>query len=146
MVSLYSFHEYNTKFDNLILNKYLGWMAIWYRFGTPSVSLFVLLNSLVHVLMYSYYALASFGQSIQPYLWWKIYLTQIQLLQFVLLFCYGCFVIKYEQNYPSIAYILAISQPPLFFILFLNFYFNAYTNSFSFFNMSKHFPKIIKQS
>ena len=103
-------------------------MFIWYRIGAPSVSLFALLNSLVHVIMYSYYALASFGPSIQPYLWWKKYLTQFQLLQFALLFCYGCLVFKYEQGYPSIAFWLATAQPPLFFMMFLNFYLQAYKN------------------
>lgn len=39
-----------------------------------------LVNCIVHVLMYSYYALASFGQRLQPYLWWKKYLTIIQLV------------------------------------------------------------------
>ena len=35
--------------------------------------------------MYSYYLLASFGPKIQPYLWWKRYLTQLQLVQFVMM-------------------------------------------------------------
>nr|XP_060471740.1 elongation of very long chain fatty acids protein 5 isoform X3 [Panthera onca] len=41
------------------------------------------LNSFIHVLMYSYYGLSSVP-SMRPYLWWKKYITQGQLLQFVL--------------------------------------------------------------
>lgn len=37
-------------------------------------------NSFIHVLMYSYYALSTFGPSIAKYLWWKRYLTMIQLV------------------------------------------------------------------
>ncbi|KAI1286046.1 putative protein for very long chain fatty acid elongation [Halotydeus destructor] len=44
-----------------------------------------LLNSFVHILMYTYYLLASFGPKMAPYLWWKKYLTQIQLVQFCIL-------------------------------------------------------------
>jgi len=40
-----------------------------------------MLNSLVHVVMYSYYLLSSLGAWIQPYLWWKRYLTQFQIVR-----------------------------------------------------------------
>eukprot|EP01147_Barroeca_monosierra_P002131 gene2131-8013_t len=39
------------------------------------------INACVHVVMYSYYLLAALGPSLQPYLWWKQYLTQLQLAQ-----------------------------------------------------------------
>lgn len=32
--------------------------------------------------MYTYYLLASLGPRVRPYLWWKRYLTQLQLVQF----------------------------------------------------------------
>merc|ERR1712088_187615 len=44
------------------------------------------LNSGVHTLMYLYYLLAACGPALKPYLWWKKYLTTIQLVQFVILF------------------------------------------------------------
>ena len=37
-------------------------------------------NSVVHVLMYTYYALSAIGPKMQPFLWWKKYLTIIQLV------------------------------------------------------------------
>lgn len=42
-----------------------------------------MLNSLVHVIMYSYYLLSSLGPWIQPYLWWKRYLTQFQIVSII---------------------------------------------------------------
>ncbi len=40
------------------------------------------LNSFIHVIMYTYYALAGLGQHMQKYLWWKRYLTRMQLVSF----------------------------------------------------------------
>nr|XP_024655773.1 elongation of very long chain fatty acids protein 4-like [Maylandia zebra] len=40
------------------------------------------MNAMIHVLMYLYYGLASCGPKIQKYLWWKKYLTIIQMIQF----------------------------------------------------------------
>ncbi len=38
------------------------------------------LNSFIHVIMYIYYGLAGLGPSMQKYLWWKKYLTRLQLV------------------------------------------------------------------
>lgn len=40
-----------------------------------------LLNSVVHVIMYTYYGLTAMGPNYQKYLWWKKYLTTIQLVR-----------------------------------------------------------------
>lgn len=39
-----------------------------------------MVNSGIHVLMYSYYGLSAFGPRIAKYLWWKKYLTILQLV------------------------------------------------------------------
>lgn len=67
-----------------------------------------------------------FGPQIQPYLWWKKYITQIQLLQFLLLGLYGVVVYNMAIDYPPFAFWLATSQPPIFFGLFANFYVQSY--------------------
>lgn len=38
------------------------------------------LNSLVHAVMYTYYLIAALGPKYQKYLWWKKYMTWIQLV------------------------------------------------------------------
>lgn len=43
-----------------------------------------LINSLVHVVMYLYYGLAAVGPSMSKYLWWKRYLTSLQLVSICL--------------------------------------------------------------
>lgn len=40
-----------------------------------------LLNCVVHVIMYTYYGLSAMGPNYQKYLWWKKYLTTIQLVR-----------------------------------------------------------------
>ena len=40
-----------------------------------------LVNCLVHIVMYTYYLLAALGPKMQPYLWWKRYLTVMQVLR-----------------------------------------------------------------
>ena len=49
-----------------------------------------MVNSFVHVIMYTYYFLSAFGPEVQKYLWWKRYLTQLQLVS------YHCFFISLD--------------------------------------------------
>jgi elongation of very long chain fatty acids protein 4 len=39
-----------------------------------------MLNSFVHTIMYAYYGLSALGPWVQKYLWWKKYITQMQLV------------------------------------------------------------------
>nr|XP_042909565.1 elongation of very long chain fatty acids protein AAEL008004 [Parasteatoda tepidariorum] len=55
------------------------WIGIKYGAGGYN-TIFPLLNSFVHVWMYLYYGLAAFGPSLQKYLWWKKYLTKLQMV------------------------------------------------------------------
>ena len=38
------------------------------------------LNCFVHIVMYSYYFLSGLGPSVQKYLWWKKYVTVLQMV------------------------------------------------------------------
>lgn len=40
-----------------------------------------LINSFIHVIMYTYYMLAAMGPYMQKYLWWKKYLTVMQMVR-----------------------------------------------------------------
>lgn len=86
----------------------------------------VMVNCFVHVLMYSYYALAALGPHVRKYLWWKKYLTMIQLIQFaagvsvgIHLIVSGCQFTRWMQ-YVFVGYALS------FLLLFSDFYKNAY--------------------
>lgn len=56
----------------------ITFLAIASRFSTAFFG--AQMNSFIHVIMYSYYGLTAFGPWIQKYLWWKRYLTMLQLV------------------------------------------------------------------
>uniref|UniRef100_A0A1I8JMR5 Elongation of very long chain fatty acids protein n=1 Tax=Macrostomum lignano TaxID=282301 RepID=A0A1I8JMR5_9PLAT len=59
----------------------LWWIGVkWVAGGQSFVG--AMINSFVHVVMYTYYGLCAVGESVQKYLWWKRYLTRMQLIQF----------------------------------------------------------------
>ena len=40
-----------------------------------------LFNSWIHIIMYFYYAMSVLGPKYQKYLWWKKYLTKMQMVK-----------------------------------------------------------------
>jgi len=79
--------------------------------------------------MYSYYALAALGPQVRKYLWWKKYLTQMQLGQFIFGMVYGTIMIFLQTGYPTIWFWFGFCQSPLFFFMFYNFYQKSYNNT-----------------
>ncbi|KAK0140430.1 Elongation of very long chain fatty acids protein 7 [Merluccius polli] len=56
------------------------WFGV--RFSAGGMGTFhAMLNSVVHVIMYTYYGLTALGPSYQKFLWWKKYLTSVQLVR-----------------------------------------------------------------
>lgn len=45
-----------------------------------------ILNSSVHVVMYAYYMIAAMGPKYQKYIWWKKYMTMMQLVSITYIF------------------------------------------------------------
>lgn len=81
--------------------------------------------------MYTYYGLAAIGPSMTPYIWWKKYITKLQLTQFILVFTHSFQLLFRECDYPRIfmAYIGFYSV--LFLFMFSDFYIKAYKKSIS---------------
>ncbi|KAK4020907.1 hypothetical protein OUZ56_002849 [Daphnia magna] len=101
------------------------WLGVKYVPGGQSFFC-AMLNSLVHVVMYSYYLLSSLGAWIQPYLWWKRYLTQFQIVQFVLIVIHISVGHYNNCDFPSaLGYMLALYCLTLL-VFFSNFYIQAY--------------------
>jgi hypothetical protein len=50
-----------------------------------------MLNAFVHIIMYTYYLFAAFGPRFQKYLWWKKYLTVLQMVGLLLMAVGGRF-------------------------------------------------------
>ncbi|GFQ89605.1 elongation of very long chain fatty acids protein 2 [Trichonephila clavata] len=80
------------------------------------------INSGIHVIMYTYYGLAAFGPSMKKYLWWKKYLTIVQIAQMFVIIVYMMvgFLTACEE-FGSIEK-MAFSFAALNFVMFVNFY------------------------
>ena len=88
---------------------------------------FVQINSFVHTVMYSYYALSTLGPKVQPYLWWKKYLTRMQMIQFILIIVNNLQVLFIPNcSYPKVMGYISIFNAGLFLTLFGSFYKQAY--------------------
>ncbi|ALC47357.1 CG2781, partial [Drosophila busckii] len=102
------------------------WWGVKFTPGGHS-TFFGFLNTFVHIFMYAYYMLAAMGPKVQKYLWWKKYLTVLQMIQFVLVMVHSFqLFFKNDCNYPiGFAYFIG-AHAVMFYFLFSNFYKRAY--------------------
>ncbi|XP_050440918.1 elongation of very long chain fatty acids protein AAEL008004-like [Adelges cooleyi] len=84
------------------------------------------INSFIHVIMYLYYFLAALGPHMQKHLWWKKYLTGIQIVQFILNIIYLLGLYAFDCNYPKLFLFYMLADIILFLYMFLKFYNNTY--------------------
>ncbi|CAK9797105.1 Elongation of very long chain fatty acids protein 4 [Anthophora plagiata] len=84
------------------------------------------LNSFVHIVMYSYYLIAALGPQYRKYLWWKKYMTGIQLIQFVIMLGYLMMVLVMDCKVPKALTYFFLANVVIFIYLFLDFYRKAY--------------------
>ncbi|XP_031639666.1 elongation of very long chain fatty acids protein 4-like [Contarinia nasturtii] len=99
----------------------LWWVGVKY---VPSGSTFLpaMTNSAIHVLMYSYYGLSTLGPNVTKYLWWKKYLTIIQLIQFTGAMIMGINAIQSGCDFPKWMQYALVFYMISFIVLFGNFY------------------------
>ncbi|KAM9551251.1 very long chain fatty acid elongase 2 [Salvelinus alpinus] len=97
----------------------LNWIPCGQSFFGPT------LNSFIHVCMYSYYGLSTIP-SMQKYLWWKRYLTQAQLIQFILTITHTLSAIVVPCGFPVGCLLFQFSYMATLVILFVNFYVQTY--------------------
>ncbi|KAG6465478.1 elongation of very long chain fatty acids protein 4-like [Manduca sexta] len=118
----------------------VSFLHVYHHFGMVAVSwgmvkwlpgghvtFLVTLNSFVHVIMYMYYLLTIWDKSFKKSIWWKKYVTQIQILQFTLLLAHFIVLtLAKDCNYPREPAYLLIPQNLFMVILFLDFYYRSY--------------------
>ncbi|XP_050342686.1 elongation of very long chain fatty acids protein 7-like [Nymphalis io] len=103
------------------------WFNLKYE---PSYSTVFLgtINSYVHVIMYTYYGLSTIPELAKK-LWWKKYITSLQLVQFVLMLLQAAASAIYPGCPPSYTLMIMIYiNASLFIYLFGKFYINSYSN------------------
>eukprot|EP01061_Rhynchopus_euleeides_P015333 TRINITY_DN26192_c0_g1_i1.p1 TRINITY_DN26192_c0_g1~~TRINITY_DN26192_c0_g1_i1.p1 ORF type:complete len:297 (+),score=114.31 TRINITY_DN26192_c0_g1_i1:59-949(+) len=100
---------------------WLWWLGI--RFAAGGDTYFsAWVNCLVHVVMYSYYLAACLGIRLQG----KRYVTQLQLLQFVLVISHSAYSLYLDTPYPQWILIALVVFLVSLFVLFSNFYVQEY--------------------
>ncbi|XP_030227979.1 elongation of very long chain fatty acids protein 4 [Gadus morhua] len=101
------------------------WAGVKYVPGGQSFFI-GLLNSFVHMIMYSYYGLAGLGPHMQKFLWWKRYLTTLQLVQFVVVTTHTTYNLFTECNFPDFMNVVVFGYCSTLIVLFSNFYYKNY--------------------
>lgn len=118
------------------------WCYIFFKFSSYTNNGFIpLINAFVHTVMYGYYALASLGPRYQKYLWWKRYITQLQLLQFVVATIHSTyFLFDRTCTCSKLLTMFQVGHSVLFLYLFGAFYLRTYNRKKS----STNSPKSIE--
>lgn len=104
------------------------WMGVKFAPGGHS-TFFALLNTFVHIVMYFYYMVAAMGPQYQKYIWWKKYLTSMQMLQFLAIMVHQFQLLLFTCDYPRSFMIWIGLHGVLFFGLFSDFYKAKYTGN-----------------
>lgn len=108
-------------------------ILIWIGFKLSpggNMALFPLLNSAIHTVMYSYYGLSTLGPHVRRHLWWKKYLTTVQMIQFVIVMIHSLHVLFIPRcAFPKILLYISIGNGLLFLVLFYSFYRATYGRS-----------------
>ncbi|XP_050520263.1 elongation of very long chain fatty acids protein AAEL008004-like [Daktulosphaira vitifoliae] len=114
---LHTYHHVNMVITTWAHLRYIkGYQGVFYG----------LINSFIHMVMYTYYFLSALGPQMQKYLWWKVYLTQLQMVQFIIMLIYGVYLYLNDCKFPKIFTIYIAADLLLFLYLFMMFYRRIY--------------------
>jgi len=103
----------------------LWWIGVKFVPGGSAVfGAFV--NSIVHVIMYTYYLISALGPRFRKYLRWKKYLTLIQMCQFLAAVVMGINGLHIKCSFPLWMIYAMIFYMISFIALFGNFYYHTY--------------------
>lgn len=108
-----------------------GVMPVTMYFGVRFVpgghgTLMGLINSFVHIIMYFYYGVSACGPQYRKYLWWKKYITKIQMVQFFVVIVHSMQFFFIQCDYPLLFSYWTLSYAMIFLALFANFYIQEY--------------------
>ncbi|XP_071121167.1 very long chain fatty acid elongase 4-like isoform X1 [Mytilus edulis] len=103
----------------------LWWIGVKWVAGGQSF-FGAMINSFIHVVMYGYYGLSALGPHMQKYLWWKRYLTMMQLTQFYVGMIYTLQSLYFDCDFPKWMQYAGFCYGATIIALFLNFYIQTY--------------------
>lgn len=105
---------------------FIGWLFTAYSPG-GHVIYFGIINCFVHVIMYSYYLVTALYPEYGRSAWWKKHLTQMQMVQFVLITTHSLVVaLNPNCSFPKVFLPICLPQGVIMFVMFWDFYNKAY--------------------
>ncbi|KAL1438125.1 hypothetical protein MTO96_048216 [Rhipicephalus appendiculatus] len=87
----------------------------------------MIVNALVNVLTYSYYFLATFGPEARKWLWWKRYLTKLQIAQLASFVVFGAVPLFVDCGFPRWMALVMTGIPLVLLVMFCGFYRRSYS-------------------
>merc|ERR1711881_223219 len=104
----------------------LWWIGIKFVAGGSSF-LPAMFNCFVHVVMYGYYMVAALGPAYRKWLWWKKYLTIVQMVQFFVIMLITINTIRMDCDFIMWMMYGLLTYMISFLLLFSHFFYNAYS-------------------
>jgi hypothetical protein len=104
-------------------------LTIWigFRFISGGQSAFLpTVNTLVNVGVHIYYLITAMGPRFRKYLWWKKYLSVVQILEFLFIGVHGSQMLFVECGFPAAVSWYYVVQVIVFFLLFKNGHLKSY--------------------
>lgn len=103
------------------------WLFRFYGSGGQYCTM-AFLNTLVHTVMYFYYFISVTYPELKGKLWWKKYITILQLIQFILLLIQALHVLIFNPTckFPLFLQYFQVFQCIAMILMFSNFYYNTY--------------------
>ncbi|KAG7199833.1 hypothetical protein KM043_017665 [Ampulex compressa] len=83
-------------------------------------------NCFVHIIMYTYYLLAALLPQYEKYLWWKKYITTLQMCQFCVVVLHTMQLLIFDCGYTKLLLIVIIPNGTFLYMLFFDFYDKSY--------------------
>jgi len=103
-----------------------AWTTTKYM-GGGMATFAIVLNCIVHIIMYSYYFLSALGSGIQKKISWvKPKITMMQMVQFWILLFHTLQVYHPDCKMPNLAGFVFLPNLLVLFVFFLNFYLKSY--------------------
>ncbi|XP_017836674.1 elongation of very long chain fatty acids protein F-like [Drosophila busckii] len=103
------------------------WVQRFYGFG-GQYALMGILNTCVHSVMYTYYFFSAKYPQLKQSIWWKKYITTIQIAQFLILFVQSIYMLLFNRSctFPLFMQYMQLFQASVMLIMFTKFYIQAY--------------------
>lgn len=101
------------------------WIVAKYYCGVEA-NIIGFCNTIVHMVMYTYYLIAALGPAFKKYLGWKKYLTVMQLVQFTIIIVYAIIALILSCNWNKYILYAMLGECSFNLLLFLNFYRKSY--------------------